>query len=1013
MRGVYRLSSMRQLIIYNILLIYFTMLKVTAKISLRLLGVLIAMLIGIPAIVAQNAIHGVVKDTQDEPVIGATVMIKGSQKGVATDIDGNFAIEVNAGAKLVISSIGYVSTEVAAKDGMVVVLEEDNQLLEEVVVIGYGSVKRRDVSTAISTIAEKDIQNRPIVSAAQAIQGKAAGVSVMSPNGAPGGEMTIRVRGTTSFNGSNDPLYVVDGVPVDNINFLSPNDIADIQILKDASSAAIYGSRAANGVVLISTKRGSTEKPKLSLNAQWGWSNVCKTMDVLNAAQYKELQDEIGIVNLPDNLTDQTNWFDETYQTALTQTYQASLSQSIGKTKYLINLGYLDQEGVLKPAFYTRYNFRANVESEVSKWLKVTANVSYSDYSSNGIITGNGANRGGVVLSVINTPTYAPVYDPTNPNRFYTNFYGVKIESPSENLARSENNKNKENRLLASGDLLFTFLPGLTLDSKFTLDRRNSHDTTFLDPEKTSYGRENFGTASDSRASNQLFIWDNVLNYNHEFGNHKLDLMLGSSWTDSDYRYSYMSASHFRNGSIESINAANKIDWSSTRTTGSEWGIMSYFGRASYNFAGKYIVTANVRMDGSSKLHPDHRWATFPSFSAAWRISQENFMKDIDWIDDLKIRGGWGQTGNQSGIGDYSYLQLYNINRQEWFASGKADALPTISQANLRTTDLKWERTTQTNIGVDFTLLRSRLNITADIYYKKTTDMLMYVSLPSGAAVASSITRNEGEMENKGLELAVISHNFVGPEFFWDTNFNISFNRNKLTDLALQKIYTTAKTSDYVNENVVRNEPGRALGGFYGYISDGVDPETGELMYRDLDGNGKITSSDRTYIGDPNPDFTFGMTNTFNYKGFGLSIFIQGSYGNDIFNASKMEMMGMYDGKNQVTDVLRRWRIPGQITDVPKAGFDMKNSTYFVEDGSYLRVKDITLSYDFSGSWMKKAGISKLQPYFTATNLLTWTGYSGMDPEVNQWGSSGAVQGIDWGTYPQTKSFTVGLNLVF
>lgn len=989
------------------------MLKATAKISLRLFGILLAIVIGIPATVAQNAIHGVVKDSSDEPVIGATVLVKGSNQGVVTDIDGKFAINVKSGAKLLISSIGYVSAEVVAKDGMKVILESDNELLDEVVVIGYGSVKRRDVSTAISSVSSKDIENRPIVSAAQAIQGKAAGVSVMSPNGAPGGEMTIRVRGTTSFNGSNDPLYVVDGVPVDNINFLSPQDIADIQILKDASSAAIYGSRAANGVVLISTKRGQTEKAQLSLNAQFGWSNVCKTLDVLNTAQYKELQDEIGIVSLPDNLTDQTDWFDETYQTAFTQSYQASLSQNLDKTKYLINVGYLDQKGVLKPAYYSRYNFRVNLESEVSKWLKVTANVSYSDYTQNGVTTGTGSNRGGVVLSVINTPTYAPVYDPENPGRFYNNFYGVKIESPAENLARSENNKDKENRLLASGDLLFTLLPGLTFDSKFTLDRRNAHSTTFLDPDKTAYGRENYGTATDSRNSNQLLIWDNVLNFNRSFGNHNLDVMLGSSWTDSDYRYSYISASHFRNGDIETINAANKISWSGTSTSASEWGILSYFGRASYNYAGKYIVSANVRMDGSSKLHPDHRWATFPSFSAAWRLSQENFMKDIDWIDDLKLRGGWGQTGNQSGIGDYSYLQLYNINRIEWFTSGNSNALPTISQANLRTTDLKWERTTQTNIGVDFTLLRNRLNITADVYYKKTTDMLMYVSLPSGAAAASSITRNEGEMENKGLEFAVISHNFNTPDFSWDTNFNISFNRNKLTKLALQKIYTTATTSDYVNEAVVRNEPGRALGGFYGYISDGVDPETGELMYRDIDGNGKITSSDRTYIGDPNPDFTYGMTNTFSYKGFNLSVFIQGTYGNDIYNASKMDMMGMYDGKNQITDVLRRWKIPGQITDVPKAGFDMKNSTYFIEDGSYLRVKDITLSYDFTGSWMKKAGISKLQPYFTATNLLTWTSYSGMDPEVNQWGNSGAVQGIDWGTYPQTKTFTAGVNIVF
>ena len=299
-----------------------------------------------------------------------------------------------------------------------------------------------------------------------------------------------------------------------------------------------------------------------------------------------------------------------------------------------------------------------------------------------------------------------------------------------------------------------------------------------------------------------------------------------------------------------------------------------------------------------------------------------------------------------------------------------------------------------------------------DLYYKKTTNLLMNVKLDGTGQAASSIQRNEGEMTNKGLEIAVSSKNLQGV-FNWNTDFNISFNRNKLTKLDLTKVYYDAKTSDYVNDYVVRNTEGRSLGGFYGYISDGVNPETGELMYRDLNGDGKITSSDRTYIGDPNPDFTFGMTNSFSWKNFNLSIFLQGSYGNDIYNASKMETQGMYDGKNQSTEVLKRWRIPGQITDVPKAGFDMKNSSYFVEDGSYLRVKDISLSYNFTGGYLKKFGVTRLQPYFTATNLLTWTSYSGMDPEVNQWGNSGAVQGIDWGTYPQSKSFVFGVNIEF
>ena len=963
--------------------------------------------------VAQTQVTGtVVSDEDGEPVIGATVKVVGTNVGTVTDTQGKFSISCPNGKKMLsISYVGMEPIQVSARNNMRIILKNDQKALDEIIVIAYGTQKKSAFTGSAAVVGSDEIGKVQVTNAVDALKGKAAGVQVVSPNGAPGGEMSIRVRGTTSFNGSNDPLYVVDGVSVDNINFLSPSDIDNIQILKDASSAAIYGSQAANGVILITTKSGTTERPQISFNAQYAITQVRKTMDVLNAAQYKELQDEIGLVSLPDKLRDRTDWFDEIYSNGSNQNYQLSISQVLGNTKYLVNLGYLREDGVIKPSFYNRYNFRMNLETKLFNVVTATANVMYSDYSSNGINTGNGAGRGGVILAVINTPTYAPVYDPNNPGRYYNNFYGLNITSPAENVGRGENARSKENRLIASGNLLFNLYPGLTFNTKFTLDRRNGHSTDFIDPDKTSYGRENYGIGTDTRSTNQLLIWDNVANYILKAGKNRFDIMAGVSWTKSHWTEAQQRATHYRNGTIQTLNVANKVDWNYTGTNASSWALLSYFGRVAYNFDDRYLLTANIRADGSSKLHPDYRWGVFPSFSAAWRLSQEKFMRDIWWINDLKIRGGWGKTGNQTGIGDYAYLQRYYSNRVEWFVEGKEHAMPTLSQENLRTTDLKWETTTQTDIGFDLAVLHNRLSLSADFYWKKTTDMLMYVTLPTGAAASNSITRNEGEMTNRGFEFTINSHNLTG-EFSWDTSLNMSFNRNKLSKLALQKIYSDGRTSDYINETVVRNEPGRALGGFYGYISDGVDPETGDMIYRDLNGDGKISSSDRTYIGDPNPDFTYGMTNTFSYKGFNLSIFIQGSYGNDIFNASRTEMMGMYDGKNQITDVLRRWRIPGQITDVPRAGFDLKNSTYFVEDGSYLRVKDITLSYSFSGDWMRKVHISKLQPYFTATNLLTWTSYSGMDPEVNQWGNSGAVQGIDWGTYPQTRSFTFGVNIV-
>lgn len=983
--------------------------------SRKILFALMAMLFSLTALAQQQqTVVGQVLDAQKEPLIGVSVLEKGTNNGAITDIDGNFKLSVGSNATLVFSYIGYKTQELRASSQMQVVLLEDSEVLDEVVVIGYGSVKRKDVTTAISSVSTKDLDQRPIMSAGQAIQGKAAGVSVIQPSGKPGGEMSIRVRGTTSMNGSNDPLYVVDGVPVDNINFLVPNDIADMQILKDASSASIYGSRAANGVILITTKQGAEGKAKVSLTAQFGLNKVSSKIKPLNASQYKDLQDEIGMVQLPDGLTDVTDWFDETYTTGNIQNYQVSVSNGNDKMKYYLSAGYQNEKGVLDISYYKRYSFRLNVENQIRKWLMVSANVSYADYSNNGGgAMGTGSNRGGVILAVINTPTFAPIWNPENPKQYNNNFYGVNITSPLENMARSANNKDRENRLLATGNIFITFMPELKLKSSFTIDRRNAISTTFLDPVSTSWGRNQFGEGSDNRNMNTVLTFDNILTYSKSFKKNNIEAMAGSSWTDSDYTNNWISASHYRNEMISTLNAANRISWTGTGSGGSQWGIMSYFARVSYNYDSKYLVTGNVRADGSSKLHPDNRWGVFPSFSAAWRLSSEEFMEDLTWLEDLKLRAGWGQTGNQSGIGDYAYLQRYNINRVDWTKPGQENALPTISAANLRTKDLTWETTTQANVGLDVSLWSGRLMVNMDYYYKRTKDMLMYVTLPaSGAAIANSIQRNEGEMTNQGFELGVTSRNFEGV-FGWNTDFNISFNRNKLTKLALQQVYIAAPTSDFTKSEVVRNEPGRPLGGFYGYISDGVDPETGELMYRDISKDGRLSTSDRTYIGDPNPDFTFGLTNSFSYKGFNLSVFLQGSYGNDIYNASRIETEGMYDGKNQSTRVLDRWRIPGQMTDVPKAGFDIKNSTYFVEDGSFLRVKDVTLSYNFSGKELRKWGITRLQPYFTATNLLTWTGYSGMDPEVNQWGNSGSVQGIDWGTYPHSRTYTFGINVEF
>lgn len=990
--------------------------KTKSRTAIRsFLLIVAALLISSAAFAQQTKVTGKVVDEQNEPVVGATVQVEGTTNGTATNVDGQFTLEVNSGARLRFSYVGFKTLTIKAANGMKVTMQEDANTLNEVVTIGYGSVKRKDVTTAVSSVSTKDLEKRPIVSALQGMQGMAAGLQISQANGQPGASPTIRVRGTTSLNGSNSPLYVVDGVPVDNVDYLSSDDIDNIQILKDASSAAIYGSRAANGVVIINTKQGKAGVTKIALNAHYAFNGVRDNQNSLNAAQYKELMDELGVVRLPNNLVDQTDWKKEVYRVGNVQDYQLNITSGNDKLRYFLSGGYTGEDGVIRASNYKRYNVRGNIINDISKWLTINADVAYSDYTykGTGIISGTGSNRGGVLAAVIETPTYGPVWDPANPRQYYSNYYGVNVHSPLENIARTKDNKSQYNKLLASGKAIVTLLPTLKFTSTLAFDRSSGITTNFLDPTETLEGRNQHGTGYDSRSTGTIWTFDNTINWKKELGRHSLDMMAGSSWTNSRWSQSYISGSYYADADIKTLNAANKISWTGTGSTASEWAILSFFGRLQYNYNDTYLFTANLRADGSSKLAPGHRWGYFPSFSAAWRISQEKFMKNVSWIDDLKLRGGWGQTGNQSGLGDYSYLALYKINRIQWFGtSGDANAVPTRTKSILSNPELTWETTSQTNIGLDLTLLNNRLTFYVDYYYKLTHDLLMNMTLPTGGAEANTMVFNGGEIENRGWELAVSSKNLTG-KLSWNTDFNISFNRNKLKSLKLTKVYPAAITTDHVHDYVVRNTPGRPLGSFYGYIADGVNRETGELNYRDVNNDGIISANDRTYIGDPNPDFTFGMTNTFAWKGLSLSVLLQGSYGNDIYNVSRMDNEGMFDGRNQSTTVLRRWRIPGQITDVPKAGFDQRNSTYYIEDGSYLRVKSITLSYDVPALALRKMHLTRLMPYISFTNLLTWTGYKGRDPEVNQYGDSGTVQGLDWGTYPLSRSFVMGLKVEF
>ena len=992
----------------------------------KYLTMVVLFLMGLAAYAQQHSVKGTVVDQSGLPVIGMTVMEQGTQNGTTTDIDGNWQLNVSSGqAVLEFQALGYVTVTEKVNNRAVINLtaSEDAIMLDAVVAIGYGSVRKRDLTTAVSTVSTEDTRLRPVTEASGFIQGKVAGVTVQQTSGLPGSGMTVRVRGASSIASSNDPLYVVDGVPVGTGNYaiayLSPQDIETMQILKDASSAAIYGSRAANGVVLITTKQGKKSKgPQINFNASVGLANVAKTYEVLNTAEYMDLMNEINMVKFPEDLElkDETDWFEETYRTGINQNYQLSVANGNDKMRYYLGAGYSDEQGVLPVAFNRRFNVKASFDADLFKWISAGVNVAYSSYRNNGIISGTGSNRAGVVLSVVNTPTYAKVWSEDNPNHYWNSFYGANLSTPIENMARTENNYSQTDRLLLTGNITLKFHEKVNLKSTVTMDRRWVHNYSFLDPVTTSYGRTQKGEASSERSDDMRMVYDNILTYNDVWdGKHNFEAMAGTSATTSRWENLTGSRSHFSPENYEAIfgiNGGNKGGLRGQSQGYSEWAIMSYLARVSYNYDSKYYITANFRADGSSKLAPGHKWGLFPSVSAAWRLSGEDWLKDVSWISDLKVRVGWGQQGNQSGLADYAWVQNYGINYFDWTENEHVDSVPTVgSRSNMGNKGLTWETTTQTNVGIDWSMFDGRLGVTLDGYYKYTKDLLMNVPLP---APYPNIYRNEGEMSNWGLELAINSVNIEKNGWSWTTDFNISMNRNKLEKLDLQQVYYYTSTSEAHSENIVRMTPGQPLSMFWGLKAEGIDPETGMVIYEDKNNDGLINVADKQYIGNANPWFTAGMTNNISWKGLSLSILMTASVGNDIYNASRIEMIGMYSGANQLKSVLRRWRTPGQITDIPKGGEldNIKASTRWVEDGSYLKIKNITLSYNITHPALKKANISRIQPYITLDNMITFTKYSGYDPEMSQY-TSATSMGVDWGTYPCVKTVLFGVNVEF
>jgi len=955
-------------------------------------------------------VRGLVTDSENNPLPGVTIRLKNAQTGTTTDIDGKFSIRLVSG-ELVFSYVGFkefVALVTATDNDLVIAMQEDILFLEETVVIGYGVQKKKDLTTSVAVVDEKEFRNKPITSAAQALQGKAAGVQVIQPSGKPGSELAVRVRGATSVEAGNEPLYVIDGVPSSNIRGLNPNDIVSMSVLKDASSAAIYGARSANGVVIITTRRGETNaQPRIQYSTYYGMSNLRRNIEVLNTKRYRELMEEIIPGGLDPSQTKFNNWPDIVFGTGNTQSHQLSFSQGNNKSSQYVSIGYLNDQGIVKPARFDRYTLRINLDNQLKDWFKLGTTLNLIHMKTKDTPDNASSGRGGVIMSTLNTPPFLSIYKDDGSGQFDPNPFQPSWENPVAYM-EGPDQESIDNQLSGSLFAELTLLRDLKFLTRLGLDYTSHQWDYYLDPFRTNFGRNNNGIGRADKSNANTVLWENLLTYSLKHNNHKLDLLAGSSIQKHKWNQSYVEGSDFpENTSVRTLNAANIITAS---TWVEEWAVASFFTRMAYDYNNRYYATVSLRRDGSSKLA--NHWGTNPSFSLGWRVSSETFMKSLTFIDDFKIRGGWGKTGNQDGIPNYSAYGLINYYRKPTTNPLSGPAQVQVTYGN---PDLRWETTAQSNLGIDLSMLNNRLNLTADIYLKRSDDVLLNVQLDNSLPITTILTNN-GSIENKGFEFNINAVPLNNNVLRWTSDFNMSFNKNKVISLEYTDVHYFGRIYSN-NQDVAIVKAGLPLGSFYGYVSEGVDPETGMIKYKDLNNNGIFDTGDRTVIGNAQPDFIFGFTNSFTYKKFDLNIFFQGSYVNDIFNATRIDLEGMFDSKNQSASVLNRWKQPGDITDMPKAVGNgnvdnVRNSTRFIEDGSYIRLKSITLNYRILDN-KKWNAINSMSVYITGYNLLTFTNYSGFDPEVNAFGNSAVEMGIDYGTYPQSRTIIVGLNVEF
>ncbi len=993
--------------------------------GLRLALCLAMLNMGYAAFAQKATLSGTVRDAAGNPILGATVVDKQNPTvGSSTGLDGSFSIAVGPNATLEVSFLGYCTQTIAVKNRthIDVVLEEDTTSIAEVVVVGYGTVKKTDLTGAVSSIGDKDIRNAPVANVGQAIQGKISGVQIVDA-GKPGDNVTIKIRGLGTIHDS-DPLVVIDGVPTDlGLSALNMADVDRIDVLKDASATAIYGSRGANGVVMVTTKRGRTGEGKLSFTANWAIQNALNVPEMLNASEYAAFSnDMLSAAGLstnpawskPSTLGEGTDWLDELLHTGFMQNYTVSYSGGNDKAHYYVSGGFLDQTGIVRTVGYRRFTFQSNNDAQVLKWLRFSNNITFSTDSKK-----SGAYSIGDAMKALPTQPVHEADGAWSGPEGNAYWYG-DVRNPIGPLYTNEN-RTKGYNFLANLSAEITFCKWLKFKSTFGYDAKLWFDDNFT----RAYPYKPIPVEETNRyqSSNKSFtyLWDNYFTFEHTFaGKHYLNVMFGSSaqWNEADY-FNANAAGFLFDNVHEFDNASTMKDIGGSA---SDWALLSLMARVNYTFDNRFLLTATYRRDGSSRFGPNCRWGNFPSVSAAWRISQERWFPKDFIINDLKLRAGYGITGNEK-IGAYAYLSTYNTGSYIFGST----VVPTLAAKTMANPDIHWEEVRQTNFGLDMGLFGSRLTFSVDAYVKNTVDMLVKAAIPitSGFEDTTTTYTNAGKVKNKGVEMSLHSVNFDGRNdgFRWETSVTATYNKNRIVSLNSETpLYQNEKNGAYIT--MQRN--GLPINVFYGYVTDGlfqtqeeVDSHAfqeastapGDIRFKDLNNDGIINELDRTVIGNPNPNWLFSMVNNFSWKGLELSIYLQGVSGNDVFNVNDITNEGMASAHNQTASVRYRWMGYGTSTVLPRAVFGDPNhnariSDRFVEDGSYLRLKNITLGYRLPSRWMKKIHVENARIYFSCENVATLTKYSGFDPEV-------AINGLDDSRYPISRTFSLGINFNF